>query len=234
MKKYLIFLFIAARLFLTYWYGNPTKTIEIPSYVNVQIIELHPNGRTGRKLEKVRDIVIHYVGNPGTTAQGNHDYFSEYTTPVSSHFIVGLEGEIIQAIPLDEYSSASNWRNYDTISIEVCHLDESGQFTEVTTEALVTLCKWLLETYHLDSQNLIRHFDVTGKACPLYFVTHPEAWEEFKERVQSALEKDPQSESPFTLLHCKHQLGLNCELAVNRGNGLPDSNRATLFNDFNR
>ena len=42
---------------------------------------------------------------------------------MSAHFLIGLEGEIIQCIPLNEKSSATNDRNRDTISIEVCHPD---------------------------------------------------------------------------------------------------------------
>ena len=26
---------------------------------------------------------------------------------------------------------------------------------------------------------MIRHYDVTGKLCPVYYVEHPEAWEDF-------------------------------------------------------
>ena len=51
----------------------------------------------------------------------NRDYFNNDDTTVSAHFLVGLEGEVIQCVPLDEKSSATNDRNGDTISIEVCH-----------------------------------------------------------------------------------------------------------------
>ena len=76
-------------------------------------------------------IVIHYVGNPGTTAKANRNYFEslssgETETYASSHFIVGLEGEVIQCIPLTEIAYASNIRNEDTVAIEVCHPDETG------------------------------------------------------------------------------------------------------------
>ena len=48
-------------------------------------------------MEKIRGIVIHYTANPGSTAQNNRDYFEglkdSHETSVSSHFVVGLEGE---------------------------------------------------------------------------------------------------------------------------------------------
>ena len=68
------------------------------------------------------------MGNPGTTAQANRNYFAQPDTQVSAHFLVGLDGEVIQCIPLEEKSSATNERNRDTISIEVCHPDTWTQF----------------------------------------------------------------------------------------------------------
>ena len=35
---------------------------------------------------------------------------------------------------------------------------------------------------------MIRHYDVTGKLCPLYYVENPEAWEAFLEDIGAALE----------------------------------------------
>lgn len=92
-----------------------------PHWVDKQIIAINGSGRRGEKLSGVTDIAIHYVGNPGTTAQQNHDYYDQPDTTVSSHFLIGLDGEIIQCIPMDEKSSATNDRNLDTLSIEVCH-----------------------------------------------------------------------------------------------------------------
>ncbi len=34
---------------------------------------------------------------------------------------------------------------------------------------------------------MIRHYDVTGKVCPKYFVEHEEAWQQFKEEVAAAV-----------------------------------------------
>ena len=76
------------------------------------------NSRPQTKLKKVNGIVVHYTANPGTDAMANRNYFeSRKDKPdqtkykVSSHFIIGLDGTIIQCIPLDEISYASNDRN---------------------------------------------------------------------------------------------------------------------------
>lgn len=156
---------------------------ELPDWVDVQIIEVDGHSRRGEKLEDIKDIVIHYVGNPGTTAQQNHDYYTNPDSTVSSHFIIGLDGEIIQCVPLDEKSSASNWRNNDTISIEVCHPDDTGEFTDATYSSLIRLTAWLSDYCHLKESNIIRHYDITGKECPRYFVQHEDKWEQFKKDV---------------------------------------------------
>ncbi len=150
-----------------------------PFWVDKQIISINGTGRRGEKLDGVTDIAIHYTGNPGTTAQQNHDFYDQPETQVSSHFLVGLEGEVIQCVPMDEKSSATNERNNDTLSIEVCHPDATGQFTQESYDALVRLTAWLCDYCGIGRDQVIRHYDVTGKLCPLYFVDHPEAWEQF-------------------------------------------------------
>lgn len=155
----------------------------VPEWVDQQIIGVDGSSRRGQMLEGVRSIVIHYVGNPGTTAQQNHDWYENPASEVSSHFVVGLEGEVIQCIPLDEKSSATNWRNKDTISIEVCHEDESGEFNDQSYDALVKLTAWLLDSCGLTEQEIIRHYDVTGKECPRYYVRNPDAWDRLRADV---------------------------------------------------
>ena len=159
----------------------------VPDWIDVQLLDVDGHSRNGKTLTDINNIVIHYVGNPGTSAQANHDYFASSSSRVSSHFLVGLEGEVIQCIPLDEWSAASNDRNPDTISIEVCHPDASGKFSDATYQSLVKLTAWLCDQLGLDQDDLIRHYDVTGKECPKYFVDHPDSWEAFKEDVKKAL-----------------------------------------------
>ena len=89
------------------------------------------------------------------------------------------DGEVLQNVPLNEVAYCSNQRNDDTISIECCHPDDSGEFTSATYESLVRLTRWLMEEYGLDTSQVIRHYDVTGKLCPKAFVEHPEEWERF-------------------------------------------------------
>lgn len=166
---------------------------QIPSWVDKQLLTPNPYSRPETPVQKVNAIVIHYVGNPGTSAAANRSFFEGLAvsgeTYASSNFIVGLEGEILQCVPVNEVAYCSSDRNSDTVSIEVCHPDAEGQFTQASMASLVKLTAWLCEAFHLSADDVIRHYDVTGKECPLYYVHHPEAWEGLKEAVAQEMER---------------------------------------------
>lgn len=150
---------------------------------------LTPNkySRPQTAIDKIKGIVVHYTANPGTDALANRNYFNNLAitgeTYASSHYIIDLDGSVIQCIPLNEISYASNDRNKDTISIECCHPDKSGKFTDATYDSLVKLVAWLSNTFDVDTEDIIRHYDITGKNCPKYYVKNEKKWKKFKEEV---------------------------------------------------
>ena len=165
---------------------------------DVRFLDPNPFSRPQLALKKVHAIVVHYTANPGVDAVANRNYFNnlpkanerkQKKTYASSHFVIGLDGTIVQCIPLEEMAYASNDRNSDTVSIECCHKKENGKFTAQTQAALIQLCTYLCIKFDLTEENLIRHYDVTGKICPKYFVEHPDAWETFKKDVGMELKK---------------------------------------------
>lgn len=186
--------------------------------MKIQQIFLTPNkySRPQIPLNRVTKIAVHYVGGAGSTAKNTRDYFESlkdqipdstgkwwvnkdgsYRTfrgervgirYVSSHFVVGLEGEVIQNLPLDEYSYCTNQANGYSISIETCHPDATGKFNAVTEKSLIELTAWLCKKFGLTEKDVIRHYDVTGKLCPLYYVRNPEAWDNFRAEVKKLLD----------------------------------------------
>ena len=152
-------------------------------------------------LEKVTKIAVHYVGNKGSSAIANRNYFENQKnggTYVSSHFVIGLQGEVIQCIPLNEWSYCTNQANGYSISIECCHPDDTGKFTDATENSLAELCAYLLEKFNLTADDIIRHYDVTGKQCPLYWSptkyqskeVADKRFEDFKDKVRKLLKTD--------------------------------------------
>lgn len=175
--------------------GKDTITQTLPDGKVIKEEFLTPNdySRPQTRLKRINGVVVHYTANPGSTAENNHDYFESLAdtqkTSVSSHYIIGLEGEIIQCIPLTEVAYASNNRNEDTVSIECCHPDKSGKFNRKTYDSLVSLTAALCIEFDLSKKDIIRHYDVTGKLCPLYFVEHKDAWKAFRNDVMDEVKK---------------------------------------------
>lgn len=178
---------------------NVSGAVVIPSWIIQDFLNISPRNRPGYAMPVVHDIVVHWVANPGTTAKGNRDYFDDLAIPeanledrsASAHFVVGLEGEIIQCIPLEEMAYANYPRNEDTISIEVCHPDWTGKYNSITYASLIRLVAYLCQQYGLNADHVIRHHDVSGKDCPKYYVEHPEAWEQLKQDVTIYMAQHP-------------------------------------------
>lgn len=165
------------------------EKIQVPDWVEKELLPVNEYSRPGTYVDDVAGIVVHYTANPGTTAEQNRNYFANLAesgeTYVSSHFIIGIDGRILQCVPMSEVAYASNGRNCDTVSIECCHEDENGTFTKETYASLVKLTAWISDTYMIEAKDIIRHYDVTGKMCPKYFVDHEDAWEEFLRDVEN-------------------------------------------------
>ena len=155
------------------------------------------HGRPGTKLIP-QGIVIHYVGNPGSSALANRNYF-ENTGIASAHYIIGISGETIRIIPDNEtawhagrsygleWDEIAKTNNSKFLGIECCHPDPGGKFSGRTYKALIELCTELCRIYGFEPlQDIYRHYDVSGKLCPLYFVNNPDVWGQFKHDVANA------------------------------------------------
>ena len=143
----------------------------------------------GVSRQKITKIVIHYVANAGTSAINNRNYFNNLPKNekiyAGAHYIVGLEGEIIRCIPDNEiaYHAGNADVNACSIGIEVCHPDKTGRFSYKSYLSLLKLVSWLCDKYNISADNVIRHYDVTGKARPIYYIDNPSEWRLFKKRL---------------------------------------------------
>ena len=169
--------------------------------IEQKLLTKNKYSRPGTKLGKVKAIVIHWVANPKSKAISNRNFFESRKGGKkgsgSAHYIIGLEGEIIQCIPDNELAyhvgsikytkyakdNLSKYPNDCTIGIEVTHIDWEGKFKKVTLDSAVCLCRKLLDDHGLTTENIIRHYDVTGKDCPRYFVNNEDKFIEFKNRI---------------------------------------------------
>ena len=147
--------------------------------INKMLLSKNKYSRPGIYMDKIKGIVIHYVGNPNTSAEANRNYFEnlKYGTNniyASSHYIIGIDGEIIMCVPEGEVAYHASKANYEYIGIECCHKYSDGKFSHKTINSLVMLCKDIISRY--GNMDIIRHYDVTGKNCPLYYVKNTDEW----------------------------------------------------------
>jgi N-acetylmuramoyl-L-alanine amidase CwlA len=75
--------------------------------------------------------------------------------------------------------------NANSISVEMCDTLRNGtvKASEQTMANTASLVKDLMKKYNIDIDHVYRHFDVTGKHCPAYFM-NASAWAEFKARLK--------------------------------------------------
>ena len=205
----LLAILITGGMLAARWYREKNRPelskLVAPDWYTQDFLRRNPYSRPGIKRTKIDNIVVHYVANPGTNAKQNRNYFNnladqtgEKAISASSHYIIGIDGEIIQCIPLDEVAYANYPRNEDTVSIECCHPDAGGEFSEATKASLVKLTTWLCRELNLKERDVIRHYDVIGKDCPKYYVEHEDAWTALKKEMRKAVKKADTQEQAKT------------------------------------
>lgn len=171
------------------------------SYVMKTNLARKENYGNKRSTSKIKYIVIHYTGNDGDHDEGNGEYFHDRIVKASAHYFVD-DDSVTQTVPDDfvAWSVGGNkWKDCDktgggklhgiacntnTLNIEMCDTKRDGVImaTETTMKNTAELCKSLMKKYNIDVDHVIRHFDVTGKYCPAYFMNET-AWSNFKKRL---------------------------------------------------
>lgn len=154
------------------------------------------NYQRGR-AQPVSFLVFHYVGATGG-AEANARYYGR--TPgigASAHYFVGHESEgaaIWQSVPEGDtawHCGAKSYRhptcrNANSIGIEMCcHQDAKGNWyiDEATLAAAAELGRDIMARYGIPMENVLRHYDVTGKLCPRPLIEENK-WTAFKARLE--------------------------------------------------
>lgn len=158
----------------------------------MRTIRCNPMNHGGLRGVPVRFIVVHYTGAPGDTAENEGLYFSRSDTQkTSAHYFVD-EREIVRSVP-DEYVAYhcgssfyyhDSCRNSNSIGVEICtkrSSDGTYYFHPDAVARAQELVRELMEKYDVPQANVVRHYDVTHKLCPMPFVGEGQPlWEEFK------------------------------------------------------
>ena len=153
--------------------------------INKLLTKINYRKATNRKIEY---IVIHYVGATGG-AQANCKYFEKIYRGSSAHYFVGHAGDVWQCVEdanVSWHCGALKYnhkycRNDNSIGIEMCcRKGDQWYFEPATIAATIDLVRELMAKYNIPVENVIRHYDVSGKRCPEPYVRNINDWENFK------------------------------------------------------
>lgn len=156
-----------------------------------KFMKINKYGRPGTKRRRTTKIAFHFTGQHDVSAKNTVSYFSNVVANgyrvngkyiyASSHLVVGLQGELYYIVPFNEIAYTTNSANAYSIGVECATTGTDDHYTDEEYKTMVKTGAWLAQTYRLDPRNdFIRHYDVTGKICPRYFVNNVKAWKQFK------------------------------------------------------
>lgn len=134
-----------------------------------------------RRLKTIDTIYIHYTANDNDTAENNGLYFSKpHEPPTSAHYFIDRKGVIVKTVPYRKTAYAvGNWEeNLKSISIELCDFNTKKEISKEQKESLIWLINYLKKKIPT-IKYFKRHYDCTGKKCPLNLVDLKK-WLEFK------------------------------------------------------
>lgn len=166
-----------------------------------KLLDVNRFSNPDKPLYDIRGLCFHYTENPNISANGVQWWFN--TAPDrfektgkkwfgSTQFVAGKSGEIVQMLEDDRMAygaGASHYRpgirkklgypNRHLLQIELCH-DADGSFSPETLESACMWAGFYMAKHDLKIHNLHRHFDITGKNCPSWFVRNPSQWNQFR------------------------------------------------------
>lgn len=185
------------------------------------LLTVSPWNRPGQKLKQVKKVVAHWtalVDKSGNDAWNCRNFMENLSRThyeqASAHFVVGSNGLILQLVPTSEVAWTSGWYKWSDLcqslgpnphefmlGIEACPADEAGNYTLESLATQAYLYAWLLDSFDLGIDDLIRHYDCCGddgvhglKPCPKLFAGPPGSdedrhWQEFKKQVSAIMGK---------------------------------------------
>lgn len=139
------------------------------------------NYTRGRGGHAVDHVVVHYTGTDAS-AHNNLVYFSRNAAKASAHYFVDRDGTLRQSVSEADtaWHAGKFAMNQRSLGIECVSAGED--FSEEQVATLAALTQALMAKYGIPAENVIRHYDVTGKECPAPYLD-PAKWRALHERI---------------------------------------------------
>ena len=156
----------------------------------MEFVSCDPSNYRAGRTQPVRYIVMHYTANNGDTARNNCDYYHRVGgLQASAHYFVDEHGAMQSVREGDtawHCGARAYWhpecRNANSIGIEMCsrkRADGSYYILPETVANAAALAREIMQRYGIDTEHVLRHYDVTGKRCPMPWVDDPAQWAAF-------------------------------------------------------
>ena len=156
----------------------------------MEFVSCDPSNYRAGRTQPVRYIVMHYTANNGDTAKNNCDYYHRVGgLQASAHYFVDEHGAMQSVRECDtawHCGARAYWhpecRNANSIGIEMCsrkRADGSYYILPETVANAAALAREIMQRYGIDTEHVVRHYDVTGKRCPMPWVDDPAQWTAF-------------------------------------------------------
>ena len=157
----------------------------------MEFVSCDPSNYRAGRTQPVRYIVMHYTANNGDTARNNCDYYHRVGgLQASAHYFCDEYGAMQSVLECDtawHCGARAYWhpecRNANSIGIEMCsrkRADGSYYILPETVANAAALAREIMQRYGIDTEHVVRHYDVTGKHCPMPWVDDPAQWDAFK------------------------------------------------------
>lgn len=156
----------------------------------MEFVSCDPSNYRAGRTQPVRYIVMHYTANNGDTAKNNCDYYHRVGgLQASAHYFCDEHGAMQSVRECDtawHCGARAYWhpecRNANSIGIEMCsrkRADGSYYIKPETVANAAALAREIMQRYGIDTDHVLRHYDVTGKRCPMPWVDDPAQWTAF-------------------------------------------------------
>ena len=174
----------------------------------MEFVSCDPSNYRAGRTQPVRYIVMHYTANNGDTARNNCDYYHRVgRLQASAHYFVDEHGAMQSVREGDtawHCGARAYWhpecRNGNSIGIEMCsrkRADGSYYIKPETVANAAALAREIMQRYGIDTEHVVRHYDVTGKRCPMPWVDDPAQWTAFKDTLTPE-HPNEEEEEPMT------------------------------------
>lgn len=156
----------------------------------MEFVSCDPSNYRAGRTQPVRYIVMHYTANNGDTAKNNCDYYHRVGgLQASAHYFCDEHGAMQSVRECDtawHCGARAYWhpecRNGNSIGIEMCsrkRADGSYYIKPETVANAAALAREIMQRYGIDTDHVLRHYDVTGKHCPMPWADDPAQWTAF-------------------------------------------------------